>query len=75
VEGHQPLVYGPYISPFLSTFIHVNMQQLQHRVQEKVVHLFFGHNFCECRPIFKIHSLSESKGISLSTRHREFHLT
>jgi len=46
---------------------------LQH-VQEKVVHLIFGHNFCESRPIFKILSLIESKGNSLSTYHRDFTL-
>ena len=30
-------------------------------IQEKVVHLIFGHNFCKCRQIFKSLSLSYSQ--------------
>jgi len=31
-----------------------------HCVEKKVAHMIFGHNICECRPIFKISSLTDS---------------
>jgi len=43
--------------------------------EENVVHLIFGHNFRECRPILKILSLTDFQRNSLSIFHREFHLT
>jgi len=43
-------------------------------VQEKVEYISFGHNFCECRPIFKILSLTDSQENSLCSYHRDFHL-
>lgn len=43
--------------------------------KKNVVYLVFGYNFCECRPILKIHLLADSQVNSLSICHREFHLT
>jgi len=37
-----------------------------HHVHEKVagLHLIVGHNFCKCRPFFKIRSLTDYEGSS-----------
>jgi len=35
-----------------------------------MVHLIFGHNFCKCRPIFKILLLTDSQGNSMYLSYR-----
>jgi len=44
-------------------------------VSQKTIHLTFEHNFGKCRLIFKILSLSDSRGNSLCNYYRIFCLT